>query len=991
MGRQQVVRGNPESKQYFLVNDFSGGINIADVDERMQDNEFRALLNVELSLRGMIQNRKGWGNLTLFNALLSDKGLSLPNENIALVYLVRNEGNFLREIERYTSLAEFRASVQDYELQILIVSGTYGLENSLSWGDVSGPFTTIPSGLSYQLYQSFSGTFGPSGVYEDAQDYFDTYFSFGDSVEGTVGLLKNEWYDVTPHTDYYHCSVEGSGNKTNFYLLKMKRTGGVDGDHTLSRVFQLTGGYNGSMVTNVDVAEYREQLYIPLNQVTSGYRKGLVIFDIKQGSVRLVDGEENNTYIPNPYEVKNVGFNVLLGNPLTVGGLESSVVSIVSMYLTSTTNEPLFKIPTSGKFIVNLIYTGTINFEDWIYEFYTLDSEGNRVIINSNTTLLEQTTNTIKLSVNLGIGNQESVFISIRDDEYLPYDAAFSSLSAMKTHFNKYTTGKLIAVDAVGSSYGGYTIYEKQSTPYLYNTHATYGVKALPLFVGGIFNGDTTYTYFYTPNPDGTINIVVRQVVSSGGVLYQYPKIIVPSVTVQPVLNDVIPNIGFIYKAGADYYNYNGGTAGTSADFTTTTSTLTEYEYTDNYLIGEEKSAPIESLIDADLTEMRLLNYRDRLLIYFKNTIWLSDKFNFEYMPSYNFINFDLNENDSIQSINYYRGSFMVFTKERIYRLSGEFGSGDFSVTLINDAIGCYARNSVRAVNNTLLFIAKDGLYKLKQNFYQGGLENVEKVDTHIKGLFPIDTDTESFIYNEQAMWLFKNNESFDVLKLYYNMTAPNGLPFTIDQYQTKPTNIAKLDFGLYSIKNGKLYKYDLGYTDFLSPTGVGGVYVAADYQAAMYPFMFMTPNFDFYYPTHEKKYKNFIIKTNAHRAIPLRISVYIDDVLVLTSKKLKSVVNEDGSITYTNLDYANYETDDIYVVNPDFVIGKFILGETTIGEVPTQIHKIPLGFKGRNMAVQIYQGGYDESLGLDKQIAEYFGIQDFGYNYKLGKVRENR
>jgi hypothetical protein len=78
MGRQQFYKGNPELKQYFLVNDFSGGINTTDVDERTTDNEFRELLNVELIRAGMLQNRKGWGESALLNELLNAKQISLP-------------------------------------------------------------------------------------------------------------------------------------------------------------------------------------------------------------------------------------------------------------------------------------------------------------------------------------------------------------------------------------------------------------------------------------------------------------------------------------------------------------------------------------------------------------------------------------------------------------------------------------------------------------------------------------------------------------------------------------------------------------------------------------------------------------------------------------------------------------------------------------------------------------------------------------------------
>ncbi|HEY8364437.1 MAG TPA: hypothetical protein VIK84_02585, partial [Haloplasmataceae bacterium] len=77
MGYRQVYKGNTELKQYYLVNDFSGGINTTDVDNVVADNEFRELLNVELSNRGKLQNRRGFGNLKAFNQLLFENNIDL--------------------------------------------------------------------------------------------------------------------------------------------------------------------------------------------------------------------------------------------------------------------------------------------------------------------------------------------------------------------------------------------------------------------------------------------------------------------------------------------------------------------------------------------------------------------------------------------------------------------------------------------------------------------------------------------------------------------------------------------------------------------------------------------------------------------------------------------------------------------------------------------------------------------------------------------------
>ena len=57
---RQVYRGDPEQKQYALYDNFSGGVNSADSDEYLRNNEFKNLINVEINSKGRIENRKGF-------------------------------------------------------------------------------------------------------------------------------------------------------------------------------------------------------------------------------------------------------------------------------------------------------------------------------------------------------------------------------------------------------------------------------------------------------------------------------------------------------------------------------------------------------------------------------------------------------------------------------------------------------------------------------------------------------------------------------------------------------------------------------------------------------------------------------------------------------------------------------------------------------------------------------------------------------------------
>ena len=224
----------------------------------------------------------------------------------------------------------------------------------------------------------------------------------------------------------------------------------------------------------------------------------------------------------------------------------------------------------------------------------------------------------------------------------------------------------------------------------------------------------------------------------------------------------------------------------------------------------------------------------------------------FNYMPENNYIVLPIYGDDEITKIAYFKGSHMIFTRNSIYRMSGTFGLEDFSIVLINDSIGCIAPDTVKSINNTLVFMSIDGLYAVKQNYYMEGLENVDKIDRQIYGLIENYTYMESLIYGEQLLLFEKDVDGYytKTVKQYYNMQlGKNTYPFSVDKYKITPTNINKLGTNVYSIRNGYFYQYDVGYTDFMLD-----VYEQYEIPQHTYRMIVETPNYMLGYPTHNKK-----------------------------------------------------------------------------------------------------------------------------------------
>ena len=1119
MGIQQFYRGDPSLKQYYLVNDFTGGINNTSVDERTEDNEFRELLNVELSKKGMLQNRKGWGQLTLLNELIADKGLHLPyvddaaenpieTDEYALIKVVRNEGNILRILKEYQELNLPLAQFNDLDI-------AYRLEILLIYKDKVG----IKLGILNLTKE------------DDAS-------SFEEIALLTAGQFENKLLtniETIEYTDFIYFSLS-----------------------------QLQKNILGFGEYNVSTKSFR------------------IIRD-EERLVGTVEQPAASVYHPSAYEVSKVGFNVLSATPLTDIKEQQGFLSIQGLFLTTyrlnagqlvDTQTPILNIPEDGKFTVNIIYTGAdAQLQDFTLEFYIMGTDN---VVGSATyglpkeyplesiidaSKMEETSGIARFAVTVLKKNNPQIYIRIK----LLSGLVLADLPAPNTQFTSTSNMVTFFTPAANTYYAVpegndyFKIWKKTATPYVYEEQlsiaysgtnyspiyneanltkikkwrvsdaATYNattdistyrtstfseyddmtisnvpISATSRNVGHVLRvrksrlvtvSSTTrkeWTFTSTSgtaeNPPSNIQITYNVGVcsdvnpSSGstsidsydassypvgtrlwykkpvgcafvGYVYAVTEVTIPGSTsyefaspsaskYYEVIEEVVGVTGAIvtYSAAEDklyyrsgvtktdltsiygsvadlasittkiprlgeiilavsgspaletsYYKYNGGTDGDIDDFTQVTfvEAAETVEYFDIYSIGKNENAtPVTQLNTKDF---RILEIGSRLVLYKDNVIWFSDLYQFDYVPNYNYIILPLTPDDLITSINYFKGSYMIFTKERIYKMSGTFGGQDFQIQIVNDAIGCISPYSVKPFNNTLVFMTRDGLYRIKQNYYLGGLENVEKIDKQVGDIVPTNVDVYASLHNEQYMLFYDYDNLhypqalFNTIKMYYNLQAPQGYPFVRDKHSIKPTIIAEFDDELISIRNGLFYVYNLGYTDFLPNSEL----TTDEFKDYLYQVRIRTSNLFFNYPTHDKKFKSILVKTNCNAIVPLYFNVYIDNRLAFSSQNFVVTREGEGSLTYNAVDIASMELqpDDELSIDLTGVtigntgqLGDLDLGIDKLGDVSTQTHKIILAGKGKNITVEIRQ-----------KIDEYFGIQDIGYIYKMGKAREDR
>lgn len=237
--------------------------------------------------------------------------------------------------------------------------------------------------------------------------------------------------------------------------------------------------------------------------------------------------------------------------------------------------------------------------------------------------------------------------------------------------------------------------------------------------------------------------------------------------------------------------------------------------YYDYYQVGpvdpEEKEVKSLNIGDYGICEMY-----NRAVYYKDDTIWFSQINNFSYVPNYNYVSLPIEPTDKITRIVFFRNVYIVFTKNRIYKIIGSFGSSDFEVMPVNLSVGCHAPNTIVQIENELYFASTRGLYALKSSDFVDGIENLKELDTKVKQLTAdrttfVDSLQESVVryngisdnayairYKDKYM-LFLNNyligddykqvSNIDVLVYQYELKAFSEIRFPI-----KPTFLFMVD-----------------------------------------------------------------------------------------------------------------------------------------------------------------------------------------------------
>lgn len=239
--------------------------------------------------------------------------------------------------------------------------------------------------------------------------------------------------------------------------------------------------------------------------------------------------------------------------------------------------------------------------------------------------------------------------------------------------------------------------------------------------------------------------------------------------------------------------------------------------YYDYYEVGsvDPETKPVENINIGDYGICEMYN---RAVYYKDDTIWFSEINNFNYVPNYNYVSLPIEPTDKITKVVFFKNVYVVFTKQRIYKMINSFGASDFQVMPVNLSIGCHAPNTVIPIENELYFASPRGIYALRSSEFREGIENLKELDTKIKKLTSdvtmylgeksdpsvryngIPEKAQAIRYKDKYM-IFLNAsreqgeialQDIDVLVYQYDLKAFSEIKFAI-----KPTFLFMLDGAL--------------------------------------------------------------------------------------------------------------------------------------------------------------------------------------------------
>lgn len=454
------------------------------------------------------------------------------------------------------------------------------------------------------------------------------------------------------------------------------------------------------------------------------------------------------------------------------------------------------------------------------------------------------------------------------------------------------------------------------------------------------------------------------------------------------------PTTAYIPYGSANYFDYTFDGYGQFDIRATIRHSGTVYSkpaiLTPVIIAPEGVSSPLttSSLADEIKKCRRCLIHWNRLIIYYGDTlnyagssapavpnrIYVSELDDFGYFPVSGYIDLITDAAQPVTSIVRHRNQLVIFTISQIYSMTGQAPT-NFSLALINDAVGCDQSRSVVVVDTDVFFANASGVYALRPSQYILNNFNITQIS---KGITP--QYLEDFYRTAASCKLvgvfFSDNyylmhtptysdtgnatNSQVICYKFYTRTRSWARDL-ISPSKSTDTNTARVGVLGFVMHEDRLYtmfstektgviarRTDIGYT-------YDGIGVYSDLNGSVYTMKARTKFFDFSASFNRKKLKRIYLlaKTNdgessaSVRDIDLYVTVEADGAEILDPSV--------GSVQIV----GGYAT---WVVNsvPNFTfqlgteLGQWVLSVDPIGTIPISCEYVNIRGKARRIRLTI-------------------------------------
>lgn len=979
MAIRQSYRGNPAEKQYQITQNFIGGLNTKEADDVVTDIEFRELLNADLGNQGIITNRKGFKDLVIFNDMMENavdenqEPTGFPDSVFRLAKVVSDSEKIIPLLAQFDSLTAFRTSLISKAYKIVFLFLINYDYYSLTIEKPADQL--IESVVLKKLYEGIPVEFDLADTTSQALSG-DTFYAFlgGTTETRTLNFPTPPAGTVIKSLKITDIRYQPNG-LSPMVTPPLKH---FFGSLTLNAQNQTTNQFdqlyyiNEALSDDLRPDEPSPQIFLFTEEVASFEE---IDIDISYLNGLELEFQHIVTYGPGGFFAPAqlwLDFEVTYGPDFDANAevlktyrsriSENNVEFLDSVYILPEFEAKIFEYKINEDSVSEITAYEPTPFDVKFVGFNVLADDPLTFIADQ------------------GISNKsiEGVFLTIEGNKPV------QSIPGGVFQINVIHTGSNFTVDQVGIKFfvEFETDQEQEVFPRLIKAEDVGGLFIFTFNAGVLSNFSGKELSIKMFELDTTSGSNITQNVGPANVSGDETTIFVASTASFVVEKDYLLAQSGIYESVKVKQILNGTSLKIYNqlvnNYTTTavarlfnplekTTNLTFDLFLDSYQITSEFKTIPQPVTKLNLKNFKMIEIDFRMVYYGDKVIWFSDLYQFNYIPNYNFVVLPLGTTDEIQRIVFFRGSYIIFTKDEIYRMSGTFGASNFRLDSVNKFVGCIAPNSVRNVGNELFFLTRDGLYKLKSSIFQDNLENVEKIDKAIADDVQISEFVDSLLYNEQYILYYNEGEQYDTLRMYYDIDlGKTRNPFVRDIFTQKPELLVNEDGRVFAVKNNRWYIYDEGYTDFM-PDG------EEDSSNYTYTCKIETPSISLGFPTHQKKYKNIFIKAlHGDEITPLFITVKVDGYDVLTPNTSSTFINELSEVEYVVTTAPNI------ILQSSAFLGKLEIGETPLGEITQKLHKLSFGGKGKNIKVIIEQ-----------KLDSSFGILSIGYLYKLGKVKE--